>query len=540
VSDSPQGASPAPGPATAPPEPAPEPAPRSDALVPPVDPAPAAGGRFEGRFSLRRGVSLRHYAARGTIINAVFLLSLSLLGVVRNFLIAIFLTTRAYGIWGILVVSLGTLVWLKQVGISDKYVQQDDADQEVAFQRAFTLEAIFSAAFVVLMLAAIPVIAIAYGQTAVIAPGLVLILVVPAVLLQSPLWIFYRRMDFVRQRRLQAADPIMGFVVAIVLAAIGAGYWSLVAATVAGAWTAGLVTQHASPYRIRWRYDRRTARRYVSFSWPLFLAGLSGTLIAQASILVSERHLGLAAAGAVTLASTVTSFAQRADDIVTSTLYPAICAVRDRTDLLRESFVKSNRLAIMWAVPFGIALTLFAPDVVTYVIGEKWRSATVLLQEFGAVEALGHIGFNWDSYFRAKANTGPLGVTAAVMAVVFGACAIPLLLTHGLDGFGAGMLVVILVSLAMRGYYLNRLFAGFNILRHLVRAIWPTLIATVPVLLLRMAEPRHRTLLIALGEVAVYVGLTIVATIVLEGPLLGEAGGYLRRRALSASAAEPV
>ena len=36
--------------------------------------------------------------------------------------------------------SLGTLVWLKQVGIGDKYIQQDEGDQERAFQKAFTLE----------------------------------------------------------------------------------------------------------------------------------------------------------------------------------------------------------------------------------------------------------------------------------------------------------------------------------------------------------------------------------------------------------------
>ena len=38
---------------------------------------------------------------------------------------------------------------------------------------------------------------------------------------------------------------------------------------------------------------------------------------------------------------------------MTNTLYPAICAVRDRKDVLFEAFVKSNRLALMWALPFG-------------------------------------------------------------------------------------------------------------------------------------------------------------------------------------------
>jgi len=54
----------------------------------------------------------------------------------------------------------------------------------------------------------------------------------------------------------------------------------------------------------------------------------------------------------------------RLDAIITQTLYPAVCAVADRTELLFETFVKSNRLALMWAMPFGLGLALFAPDLV--------------------------------------------------------------------------------------------------------------------------------------------------------------------------------
>jgi len=37
--------------------------------------------------------------------------------------------------------------------------------------------------------------------------------------LQAPLWVFFRRMDFGRQRSLQAIQPVVGFVVTVPLAA---------------------------------------------------------------------------------------------------------------------------------------------------------------------------------------------------------------------------------------------------------------------------------------------------------------------------------
>jgi hypothetical protein len=93
--------------------------------------------------------SRRERAARGTIVNAGFNVGLSVLALVRSFAVAIFLTVSDYGVWGILVVVLGTLQFLRQVGISDRYVQQDDPDQRLAFQKAFTAESVFSVGFAV-------------------------------------------------------------------------------------------------------------------------------------------------------------------------------------------------------------------------------------------------------------------------------------------------------------------------------------------------------------------------------------------------------
>jgi len=102
----------------------------------------------------------------------------------------------------------------------------------------------------------------------------------------------------------------------------------------------------------------------VSFSGPLVVAGLSAIVLMQASILVGELATGLAGVGAIALAASISQLTDRLDAIITQTLYPAVCAVADRTELLFETFVKSNRLALMWAMPFGLGLALFAPDLV--------------------------------------------------------------------------------------------------------------------------------------------------------------------------------
>ena len=482
-----------------------------------------------GRLDHLGGRTLREHAARGTLINGAFLGAVTASGFVKGFAVAAFLSPEQFGIWGILAVSLGSLALLKQVGISDKYIQQDEGDQELAFQRAFTLECIFNAALLVLMAAALPVLVLVYGETELLAPGLVSLAVLPALTLQSPLWILYRQMRFGRQRLLQAVDPLTALVVTVALAALGAGYWSLVIGLVAGSWAAAAAALLSCPYRLRLTYDRGTAREYVSFSGPLVVAGLSVIVLMQASILVGELAVGLAGVGAIALASSISQLTDRLDAIITQTLYPAVCAVADRTELLFESFVKSNRLALMWAMPFGLGLALFAPDLVRLVLGERWERAATLMQAFGAIAAVGHLGFNWTAYMRARGDTRPLAVSGVVSAAVFLAVGVPLTLTLGLSGFALGLLVVTAAGLTVRGVYLGRLFAGFRLGRHAVRALAPSLPAPALVLLVRALEGgAQRGPGLVLAEVALYLAVTVAATVALERPLLREAAGYLR------------
>jgi O-antigen/teichoic acid export membrane protein len=487
------------------------------------------GPSLEGRVELRPGETLRNRAARGTIITGAFLAALNALGIVKGLLVAALLTTTEYGVWGVLFVTLNGLLWLKHVGVSDKYVQQEEPDQELAFQKAFTIEVLFSGALLVLLLAAVPALAAITGHDELIAPGLVLAAALPAGALAAPVWVFYRRMDFLRQRLLQSVDPVVGFVVTVVLALAGAGYWSLVVGIAAGAWCSALAALASSPYRLALRFDRGTLREYVGFSWPVLVATLAGMLIAQLSVLAGEAELGLAGAGAIALGATLVSYTDRIDQVITATLYPAICAVRDRTDLLFESFVKSNRLALMWGIPFGAGLSLFASDLVEFVIGEEWRPAVGLIQAFGIMAALNHIGFNWEAYYRARGDTRPLAVVTVITLVAFLVVVLPLLAADGLNGFALGMAVMAVVALAGRWFYVSRLFPGFAAARHAARAIAPTLPAAGAVLLVRLAESGERSFAMALGELALYLAVTAAFTLVLERPLLREVLGYLRR-----------
>jgi O-antigen/teichoic acid export membrane protein len=473
---------------------------------------------------------LRERAARGTIINTVFRIGLAGLLLVQRVAVAAFLTPAELGIWGTVLVTLVALAFLKNTSISDKFIQQSEGDQEVAFQKAITFELLVTGGFLVFAAALLPLFAAAYDNWTILLPGLVLLLAGVGNALQAPIWIFYRRMDFMRQRRLDAVDPIVNFTLTIGLAVAGLGYWSLVIGAVAGSMSGAAVALRASPYKLKWRFERQSIREYFNFSWPLFIAGSGALVVAQGSVLAGTHTVGIAGVGAISLAVSISTFAAGVDAIVTETLYPAICAVQDRIKLLQEAFVKSNRLALMWGVPFGLALTLFASDLVHFVLGDKWESAIILLQVFGVSVAINQLGFNWAAFLRARNETRPIAAVAVITAIAFLAITVPLLIVDGLHGYAIGMLAMTVITVAARSYYLAKLFSGFQMLWHAGRAIAPAVPGVAVVLGVRLLETGTRGPGMAVAELAAYILVTIAATALFERSLIREMLSYLRRK----------
>lgn len=496
-------------------------------------------GEVETRLDLG-GRSLRQHAARGTLINSGFQIALAGLGFARRIVIAAFLTRAEFGIWGILITTLMTLSWLKEIGVADKFIQQSEPDQETAYQKAFTLELLLSGGFFVLMVAALPIYALAYGRAEIIVPGIVLAASVPISAFESPVWIAYRRMQFVRQRVLASIDPVVTTVATIGLGAAGAGYWSLVGGAVIGSIAGAVAAVATCPYRIRLRFEPGTAREYASFSWPLLGFQLSNLLVTQGLLLVAARAVGVSGVGAIALASVIASFADRVDTIVSETIYPAVCAVADRTELLFEVFLTSNRLALMWGMPFGVGLALFADDLVHFVVGEEWRQAVGLLAAFGLMAALKQVGFNWQIFMRAVNKTRPIFFAALVNVGSFFAFVVPAVLALGLTGYAVGSAAGVVAQLVARTHFLRELFPRFNPWRQFARAAAPTLPAAAAVLLVRLLGGPETSLPAALGMLALFVLLTVAATLALERSLVTEIHGYVRGGGGIRSRAEAV
>ncbi|HEX5620920.1 MAG TPA: oligosaccharide flippase family protein [Solirubrobacteraceae bacterium] len=472
---------------------------------------------------------LRTATARGGVVNAVFLSGAEALVLVQGLLATALLGPGAIGLYGIVTTTAMTIVALRRVGIDEAFVQQDAADEEAEFQRAFTVELGLDVLAALVIAACAPVLAALYDDDRLLPLTLAVSYLPIAFALQSPQWIFFRRMDYLRLRMLQAIVPLGTVLVATPLLLAGVGVWALVIGPACGNVAAVIAAQWLSPFPLRLRADREAVRRYLHFSWPIFVSAAAALLVAQGQIAVFGLDDGLVAAGWITLAATLTRYVDRADQIVATTVYPALVRIRDRPGVVEEAFEKSNRLALMWAFPFGAGLLLFGGDLVHFVLGDEWHGAVVLIGGLAVALSLQQLGYNWFSFYRARGESWPQAVEAGALAGAFVLLAVPGALLWGSWGFIAGRLACTAAALGVRAVYVRRLMPGVRLSALAVRGAVPVVAASVPVVVVRLALwGGARSAAQAVVELTMWLVGLVVATRRLERGLLAELWGYLR------------
>jgi O-antigen/teichoic acid export membrane protein len=333
---------------------------------------------------------------------------------------------------------------------------------------------------------------------------------------------------------------VVAIAVTLPLAATGFGVWSLVIGPAVGYLAAIIVSLRVSPYRLALRFDRDVARRYVHFSGWVLVALLAAMAVAQGQVIAFKVDGGLVAAGYITLAATVTRYVDRADQIVTATIYPAIVAIRGRASSLQELFEKSNRATLLWVLPFTCGVVLFAPDLVEFVLGDEWEPATVLLQGLAAAGLLQHLGFNWFAFYRAHGDPMPPAIEAATGAAAFMVLAIGGLALWGDDGFVCGRIAAVAIALVVRWHYIRRLLPGARLVPLAAPAFVPLALAAAAALAVRLVFwGGERTLGQFIAEALVFAAVYLAGAVWRERPLVAELVTAIRPAATATPTSPP-
>lgn len=237
-------------------------------------------------------------------------------------------------------------------------------------------------------------------------------------------------------------------VVSIVLAAAGAGPWSIVLGYLAGgmlwsgtAWA--LVSYRPGPRF--WHVHWEKARPLLSYGVATAGNALLLSLVFDIDYLIIGRRLGTSALGHYTLGFRIPEMVIiNVFYVLSAVAFPLFSRAREDIGRLRRGYVRSIRLQTVYGVTAGVGLAAVAPMLVHVVFGPKWSPSIVPLQALALYAAFRSLGIGAVDAYKA---VGRPGLAVALSFVRLAVLAPVLLYTvrFGIEGVSWAQAAVALV-----------------------------------------------------------------------------------------------
>jgi teichuronic acid exporter len=167
------------------------------------------------------------------------------------------------------------------------------------------------------------------------------------------------------------------FVVAIPMAALGFGYWSLVGMQAADTIVDAVMVWFAARHLLPWpRFSRRAFREMLPMSMRFTLNEPLAYVSLNIEKVLISRYLGADALGLYSRASFLTTTAANVfTEITRLSVFPAMAKVKDDQKRLENGILKFLCLAAFLTLPISAFCIVFAKPLILVLLGPGWNSA---------------------------------------------------------------------------------------------------------------------------------------------------------------------
>jgi lipopolysaccharide exporter len=289
-----------------------------------------------------------------------------------------------FGLVALAMLTIQSVQYAVGLGIAPALVISPDLDRRVR-GTALTLMAGIGAASTVLVAAASPLIADVFNEDRLAG----VLVALSATLFIGSLGSFYAivmQADLAFRPRFAAAaaQTAVYAVVALTLASLDGGVWSLVAGQLAGYSTFAIAGFWLSRERTRPNLDRRLSRDLLARGKGFFLQGGLTFVQENTDYVTVGRILGAGPLGLYTMSFRLSEIPYNAfADPIAQVTFPGFARVRHRGEELRGPFLTSLRLVALAACPLGVILAACADPFVNAVMGERWLGMIAPLSVLG-------------------------------------------------------------------------------------------------------------------------------------------------------------
>ena len=306
------------------------------------------------------------------------------LRLIATVVLARILVPSDFGLFALTSLAISLLSIFNDFGVGPALVVARDLDRRTR-ATALTLMIVSSLFLAGVLVAISPLVADAFGEDRL---DELLLVVAGSLFLSGPIWfhetMLQRDLEFVKRLVTKLTQTLTYIAVALTLAILDQGVWSLVIGHVAG-YVAYLIALVAvSSERVAPGWDRGAARQ---------LTGSGRGFLAQDALEYAQQQSDAVAVGGVLGAGPLGLYgmAYRFGELtyigiaepITQVTFPAFARMRERGEDWRASFRTVLRLVALATFPLGALFSGAAEPIVDTLLGGKWTSTIGPLAVFG-------------------------------------------------------------------------------------------------------------------------------------------------------------
>ena len=206
---------------------------------------------------------------------------------------------------------------------------------------------------------------------------------------------------------------------------------------------------------------------------------IANTINSQIDVLLGARLLGSEAIGLYSVPKNLTMNVQMAiNPIITKVGLPVMAKVQGDTDMLKSVYLNTMRMSASINFPLYVIIVLFAPEIILFVVGEKWNSAIPLLQIFGIWGLLRSIANPVGSLLIATGRVKRSFIWNMALVVII----VPIIWVgsqYGLEGIAFAMVGLMAGLMMPLWYFLIRPSCGASLGEYSKQLVTPLIIALV-------------------------------------------------------------
>jgi len=192
-----------------------------------------------------------------------------------------------------------------------------------------------------------------------------------------------KNLRFADLAKVELGAALTGAVVAVALALLGGGAFSLIMGSLAAATSGTLLAwvYLAEGWRPKLALSATEIRRFLRFGAYIIGNNLANAFNSQVDVLLGGRLLGAQAIGLYSVPKDFSSrLAGIINPVVTGVSLPVMAKAQADTTLLKKLYLQMMRMTASVSFPVYVALAVFAGEVVRVLLGPQWQSAVPLLR----------------------------------------------------------------------------------------------------------------------------------------------------------------